>query len=204
MTIQDSNPERRNLMVTSIAFIAFFYAGGSFPDSSVKLQVINADFSRPDVLAIIAWTALFWFLYRYWQIHNGDFSEGFREEFSEWKENQYIKNYVTKRIGEELICPNNNEGYHLSSVHCAKWHVVANCIYAENAIHNHQGGLTSYSSNINATHSGPIKLSGFMGWLIAMRAITVCMFKKPSFASYIVPYILSFLAILGGAVRYIF
>jgi hypothetical protein len=68
MAIQDSNPERRNLLVLSLCFIVFFLGGGAFSKGEVRLQVITVTFSRPEILSLIIWLLLFWFLYRYWVI----------------------------------------------------------------------------------------------------------------------------------------
>ncbi len=41
MQIQDSSPERRNLIILSISIIVFYLAGGELIDNSVRLQVVN-------------------------------------------------------------------------------------------------------------------------------------------------------------------
>jgi hypothetical protein len=115
MAIQDSNAERRNLMVTSIGFIAYFYAGGSFSDSNVRLQVINADFSKPEILSVMAWSAFIWFLYRYWSTHSGDFTKHFQGELYELRSKSYIKSYALKRLGCELLL-GQNDGYKVSEL----------------------------------------------------------------------------------------
>lgn len=67
MAIQDTDPSRRNLTVTSIAFIVYSLAGGSFTNNEIRLQMINMNFSNPEFLVLAAWVSLLWFAFRYWQ-----------------------------------------------------------------------------------------------------------------------------------------
>ena len=62
---EDSYPERRNLIVTSLGFIAFSFAGGDLNDGVVQLGVINAKFNHPDFLIVLVWIIFAWFIYRY-------------------------------------------------------------------------------------------------------------------------------------------
>lgn len=71
MAIQDSDPARRNLTVTSFAFIVFSLAGGYFDHNVVRLQVVNLKFENPEALALFAWALLLWFAYRFWQTRKG-------------------------------------------------------------------------------------------------------------------------------------
>ncbi|MBT3017314.1 MAG: hypothetical protein KME63_16360 [Candidatus Thiodiazotropha sp. (ex Clathrolucina costata)] len=203
MAIQDSNAERRNLTVTSIAFIAYFYAGGSFPDTSVKLQVINAEFSQPEMLAVIAWGMLVWFIYRYWQAHGGSFVNDFRSEFNEWKSRQYIKKYVASRIGCDLAT-DKVEGYYVTSIFWKNWYVSTSCVYATNIGRRSDGTIQSYSQGPSEKQIPEIKFTNLNGWVLALRSTMECAFKYPSFSNYIVPYILALLAVCGGLWRILF
>lgn len=198
MAIQDSDPERRNLIVTSLAFIAYFYAGGSFPDTSVRLQVINANFSRPGVLGVMAWVAFIWFIYRYWQTHSGDFSSAFKKEFSRWQLKDYIINYVRRRVGQDIIT-DQDEGYHINDItwqgHC----VVINCLYGKNAKRNSEGIIDGFYPLSHDNQYDRIKMTDFSGWILAIRASLEYMFIQPSFSSYIAPYIFALIA-MGGAI----
>ncbi len=200
MAIQDPDPERRNLTVTSIAFIAYFYAGGSFPDASVRLQVVNANFSRPMVLGVIAWVALIWFIYRYWQSHNGKYSIEFDKEFSRWQHMEYIETCVSKSIGKRIVA-DSEEGYHVIGLRWQGWCVNADIMYASNLKRNREG---KFASCAGKKEEDTIKLTNITGWFIALRATTECIIKYPSFSNYIVPYILAFLAVAGAVVRNVF
>lgn len=67
MPISDSSPERRNLVVSSVAFILFYLAEGSVSGSSLRLFFVNIEFNEPAVIAHGAWILLFWFGLRFWQ-----------------------------------------------------------------------------------------------------------------------------------------
>lgn len=203
MAIQDSDPERRNLMVTAIAFIAYFYAGGSFPETSVKLQVINANFSRPGILGFIVWAAFVWFIYRYWQTHSGIFSKEFVGEFSRWQTKSYIKKYASVKVGQDLVT-DQDEGYHVNGISWKNKRVEINCVYAKNIGRDEEGRIQSYSQVMKEKKNDVIPMSGFKGWWFAIRATAECILKYPSFSSYVVPYILSVIAISGALGRYVF
>lgn len=80
MAISDSNAERRNLVVTATAFIVYFAAGGHAVDSTIRLAVINVSFDKPHILAVIAWTMLFWFGLRFWQTTGSKYIGAFEQE----------------------------------------------------------------------------------------------------------------------------
>lgn len=169
MAIQDSDPERRNLMVTSIAFIAFYYGGGSFPDSTVRLQVINAHFSKPAVLCVIAWLSFLWFIYRYWQTHNGNFTKLFKREFTLWSGKKYIRNYINTKINQN-ISSDSDEGYHVREILWQKGRVVARLQYALNVSRNEEGVICGWSESPPKKELKEIPMSDFKGWLLALRA----------------------------------
>jgi hypothetical protein len=197
MAIQDSNPERKNLVLTSVAFIAFFYGGGSFSSSTIRLQVINADFANPEFLGYMAWAMFLWFIYRYWIINRGVFSEAFRLEFSDMSLKPYIKKHASKVIGHPLI-DDNDKGYHVSDMHWEVGAVTVSCIYIENVDRETDGRIRSYSINKEKSLTKPLRLTSVTGWLVAFRATSDCFINQPSFSSYIVPYVLALSAIIGA------
>tara|TARA_Y100001973_G_C5182388_1_gene325658 strand:+ start:66 stop:464 length:399 start_codon:yes stop_codon:yes gene_type:complete len=103
MPIQDSEAERRNLIVTSLCFIAYNLGGGNFTSNEVRLQVINVSFTDPIFLGFLAWMGLFWFAYRYWLKYSGEFSREFSKEFRSRFRKSYIANYLEKKTKEPLL-----------------------------------------------------------------------------------------------------
>ncbi|HTF97062.1 MAG TPA: hypothetical protein VL995_13070 [Cellvibrio sp.] len=66
MTIEDSNPERRNLVVLSAGIIIYYLAGGTIEDKQLTLEIVNIQFTKMWVLQLSVWVMLSWFLFRYW------------------------------------------------------------------------------------------------------------------------------------------
>lgn len=199
MAYQDSNPERRNLIVTSIALSAYCYAGGSIAEPSIRLQFINATFSLPGVLALIGWLVLFWFIYRYWLAHNGDFSKSFREEFHNITGKQYLTNFMNQCIGQSPI-QDDEEGYRVSGLAWWKNCVTIQCRYYL-TVNRDPNGRIVFGTPTSAHKETPrLLLNNFKGWILTTRITVDCMIKKPN-SSYLFPYILALVAILGGLWR---
>lgn len=196
MAFQDANPERRNLSLTSLAFIVYFYAGGRFDESEVTLSVINASFDRPLVLAVIAWLALFWFIYRYWLVHSGDFSSNFTREFSTWSNEPCFRKFAERKEGKRFP-EDQEEGYHVANVRWARGRVVLDWIYASDIKRDEQGKIGSFSRMPDA-EDGELNVTGLRGWFIAIRETAKCCLINRSFSEYLVPYLLAAMAILGA------
>ena len=195
MAIQDTDPERRNLLVTSMAFIVFFYAGGSFSENEVRLQVINASFSNPKVLGVLAWVLLFWFFYRYWQKHSSSFSNGFESEIHRFYKKTYFSKYVSRKIGKPML-KDEDEGYHIEGMKRENGQIGLIYNYASSIRRDKKTGEISAWVNSKGD-KGVIYLDDFKGRCLKVRATIECCFQHPSFSSYIVPYIIFILALLG-------
>lgn len=208
MAIQDSDPERRNLTVISLAFVAYFYAAGSFPSSEVKLHVVNATFGRPWVLGVIAWIAFFWFLYRYWLTHRDQFYSQFNSEFAEWGKKPYVRKYTEDKLGIKLvpIKAENQVGEEGWIASGAKWsggHVSIDVAQA-NSISRGSDGFIQGSHRRNDHRREQVLLTGFRGWVLALRASAACAFKNRSFSEYVAPYLLATVALAGPFVSSVF
>ena len=68
MTNIEGQPERRNVIVTSLAVIVYFLADGHF-DSGLKIAIINIKFYDETALIIFFWVMFLWFGLRYWQVN---------------------------------------------------------------------------------------------------------------------------------------
>ncbi|EQB8880484.1 TPA: hypothetical protein ACTGGT_003544 [Vibrio cholerae] len=203
MTIQDSNPERRNLVVTSLAFIVYFFAGGSFTENEVRLHVVNVHFDKPEILAYIAWFLLFWFLFRYWQKHNGDFSKEFKKEITPYYTYSYFTNYARKKLEKPIITV-ESEGYHVVGFKLDGNKFGLRYVYATNVNReNGTGKIISWQSR-NDDDKGVVYLDDAYGWLLKARAYITCCIKQPSFADYIIPYLLFGLCLVGALYKVVF
>ena len=65
MTYSDNNPERRNLIVLSLAIIVFYLGEGYLLKEEISFTLINIGFHNQDILVVLIWTLLGWFLFRY-------------------------------------------------------------------------------------------------------------------------------------------
>lgn len=77
----DQNATRRNLTVTSLAFIVYYQGEGYVPDDVVKMPLINVIIDNPGFLTVFAWTMIFWFAVRYWQANYINGIEDIRTDF---------------------------------------------------------------------------------------------------------------------------
>lgn len=197
MAIHDSDPERRNLIVTSLAFIAYYYAGGAFVDSNVRLQMVNVTFEKPEVLAGIAWMLLFWFFYRYWLTHKKSFRNGFSDEKYDYYKLPYVIRYAEKRLGKPLVKSDEEEGYHITGLVYSGGKAGIRYVYALDITRSEvTGEIEGYTGN-GTCDNGVIPLQCMAGYWVMLRATLECCIKSPSFSSYLVPYVIFAVALIG-------
>lgn len=197
MAIQDFNPERRNLVVMSLAFIVYFYAGGNFPDNKVHLQVINIEFNKPVVLGVMAWALLFWFFYRYWQNHSNSFTEGFNKEIANFCPTHYLAKFASQKIGKP-IAEDKEKGYHIDRLERKDGRLGLRYSYSGSVTRASKTSPAHGFSGRDEAYQGVVNFDGFLGRIVAARVYMECCFRFPSFASYVVPYVLFIFALLGA------
>ncbi|WP_137885363.1 hypothetical protein [Pseudomonas sp. 2FE] len=200
MAIEDSDPERRNLTVMSAAFIIYYLAGGSFKNNEITLEVVNINFSRPTVLAVIAWLMLFWFIYRYWQTHQDHFRNAFPAEFVKQQSSATLKRHLDSTLPKQADDP--QQSYFPSGVWWNGNRVKVGYINATSISRSASGhrALISHEGNVR---SGELHLSGIKGWSVALLLTCKTFIAEPSFAGYIVPYLLAAFAITLGVANYV-
>lgn len=102
MPIQDSNAARRNLVVTSAVFIIYYWAGGKIKGDDIKLPMINMVFENGYVLAVLAWVALFWFCFRYWQETRAEFKKQFTTDVHyAARASKSISRFISRQLKDE-------------------------------------------------------------------------------------------------------
>ncbi|NVF16542.1 hypothetical protein [Vreelandella maris] len=207
MALQDSNPERRNLLLISLCFVVFILGGGSIPKDEMRLQVISVSFSRPEVLNIIVCLVFLWFLYRYRVVNRNSFLKEFREEINGLRNKRFLKKFIEKSIGHPLAprvaSKQANETGML--IEWLRWH--KGCLKAcviEMKLTRDDLGRISGQGKVDGGLKEIISLTGFKGWLVGLRLLVVCFMEQPSFSSHIVPYVFAFFAIGLWVNEYIF
>lgn len=192
--VEDSSPERRNLVVSSMGFIAYYYGHGFFRENEISIQAINLHFKSPVIIGVMAWAAFFWFLLRYWQVTRGLYMRQFKLELNEFKDYGFVIAYVEKSLNMES---ERDGGFRLYAPHFDGW--VMKIPYA--IISNPHYGVDGEIVGFIPAEDGEVPLVGFNGALLSSRIVATCILKHRSFTEYAVPYILAYVALLGAALR---
>jgi len=180
MAISDTNPERRNLILASLAFILFYAAGGSLIDDKVRVMVVNISFSKPQILVLFAWIILLWFCLRFWQKSGFKFWSSILSEIMSDKIPVSIANYAKEKAKNQLI------GAHAVD-HSSKEAEVAGLIYKPYSFYV----LCNFKSGSNViTHQEQVKLEGIKGLVFIIRKIISHSIKNNAFSEELVPYLL--------------
>lgn len=176
MTIQDSSPERRNLVVLAVSIIIFYLAGGEFIDQSVKLQIINVKFANPDMLKHFVWVLLLWFIFRDWVTMQGSWKNDFGKEISQVILDSSYHPYLHDVLN--VTQPLEDEHY----------------IIKYTPAHGFSFGRIRAKST-SATYGRASKISGITGYIIFIKTLAYIVFTKPTLSTYAVPYCLATWAI---------
>ena len=211
MSLQDSLPERRNLTLISLAFIAFFYGGGQFSENEVKLIIINASFTKPIVLSFIAWLSFAWFNWRYWLVTKGEFTSKFIGEVNKVSKNEFTYKYVSERIPYKftdftgLVPSKKLIGYAWNGDVNLKGLMLQATIkhYAILYVRNHKKPTESESNLSKYLQDNPqpdfvVKFNDIHGFVYIFYIFIKNSLLQVSFSTYIFPYILSLGAIIGA------
>jgi len=181
MNIEDQSAERKNLMMTSIAFIVYYYGKAEMDGNQLNLPFINVNFHNPDLLGCMAWFALLWFFYRFTLSHGRDFLNEFPAEFLRYRNDPKLNQYMK-----------NKTNFHNSQIvdfKCTKikWKIIN--IYALSTFR------TRGNSSPQGMHSDKHLFDDVQGTIIGIRLTIKCFMQNPSFSQSLSPYLLAFLAI---------
>lgn len=180
MAISDTNPERRNLTLTSLAFILYFVAGGEFNDSVIKIVVVNLSFSKPHILAWFAWTLLCWFALRFWQKNGFMFLSSLLSDISRIKVPNSLHDYCVEKAKEQ------SKGK--ADANTTNKKIVCESFrFKHSKIHV----LCNYTiTNGTTTHQEIVPISGVIGLFYTFKVIAIGLVKGNSFAEELLPYLL--------------
>ena len=203
MPIQDTNAERKNLLIASIGFIFFFWGGGNFKGNSLKLPLLNIEFENTITICILIWCMLFWFAYRYWLKHSFEFLNDFTNELSNLSDRKSIELYISGFLSSPIVS-DQMEGFHIKQMYWKSGRLYTDCFYSISCTRDKVSNLPVMIHGHASNHDTHIKFSGKDGWILAVRITGNCMYSKPSFSDYMVPYILFLLAIISGSISSLF
>lgn len=199
MPVQDKDPERRNLMVTSLGFVAYYLAGGHVVENQIRIQVINISFDSPMVLAVMAWLMLFWFALRYWQTRKGRTIDYIRNGLIALSERKCIINYVTKKTG---LKHNKKDGFSIFRLHFQhnEYFIVYSLVLS---LRTNSDGTDS-----PVLESKEIKLrinkKEYIGFVLLLKLFALSAFHKPEFTTHAMPYVFFYFALTIALIRYFF
>ncbi|MCL7744176.1 hypothetical protein LV476_04310 [Guyparkeria hydrothermalis] len=197
--VDDKNPERRNLSLASLSFVAYFWGGGSLVADNVTLQFISLKFSRPEVLALLAWVTLFWFLYRYWLLNRNKFHDSYAVEILSRVNREDANQYVAKALGNKAA-EDSEEGLHIDKIYWSGLHMRADCVWALKVGRNTDTGRISSRTGADPKRSQEVVFDGIGGWRTAIVINSRVFALTEGFSSYLVPYVLFFIALLSALV----
>lgn len=203
MAIQDHNPERRNLVIISLAFVIYFVAGGRFDDEVIRLQVVNVRFANPDALVTAAWLALGWLAFRYWITHRGLLTEGFNGEIMHLHNDVVLTCYVNS-TSEEQVVLDPEEGVHIALLKLQPARsklrpkrIAVSLQRAAKVGRDHTGKITSHRDS-SGTKPSAVFLEGVVGRVVSTWLFLRCSVAYPTFSAYMVPWVLFFSAVALG------
>ena len=191
--LHDGLAERRNLMVTSLLFIAYFYGEGVIRGDSLKFPMVNVEFTHTGFLVFFAYSLFIWFIYRYWLAARGLFKTDFRKQYLK---NSKTKSYLRKYAGTQYVLTKFSPAVPSDEV---KNMVITTELvqirYPHTGISfNFLVHVTKNDQLVSSTSSTPIEIRG--KWIrlrLVLSAITI----QSAFTDYVIPYILAIVALLG-------
>ena len=185
MAINDTSPERRNLILMSLAFIVFYAGDGSFNDGIVKFMLINVTFSKPYVLAYFSWLILFWFCLRYWQKSGFKFWQNLTSEITSSKISPSLTAFAKQKAREQLkgsaITDNESNKIEVQGWSFDKFYLIILCNFKT-------------KTNVGV-HQEMVTINGLKGVLLTSKKILVHSIKDNAFSEELMPYVLFCLAI---------
>jgi len=186
MPISDSNAERKNLIIISIAFILFYAAGGRFNDDAIRVIVVNLSFSRPEVLAAFSWLLLFWFCLRFYQKSSKKFIHELKVEAGRSAVPHSLEALACHLAKEQLQGANRSD--HINK----KISIMSTNLFEEAPISVTCNFMKTSSQSV---HQERVLINGVSGYYYRYRALLIQIFLGNAFAELAVPYLLFILAV---------
>jgi len=185
MPAADKNPERRNLMMTSLAFIVFYLGDARPIENEIRLMFINLHFSDAQALIYMAYTMWGWFFWRYWIQNKGSVFGNLRNDVSAAanEKPRTLAGYVSRDT--ELVFQSSTPGgFVVKALNWKntrfglpkRWAVVARV----------------YTNYEKAWQDREIPLVGFSGKVVLFKLYMAAIFTRDSFGALLIPYLLTY------------
>ncbi len=197
MDIEVTGSERRNLIMTSLAFILYFTAGGYMNADTVTISLVNIGFSKPWVLALFAWGMLGWFFFRFWHwsslknskalITNEILKTG--GQGNGWR----LQGFAEKRTGKKTQVEGGLCRLSISR-NQKKW-LISYQIIKSIQVEGDPGGP---NTTVEPGSESEIGLSGFAGFIIMTKLKLITFKNNDAYIIYFVPYLFFWPAVILG------
>jgi len=186
MPYQDSNPERRNLVVSSLCIAVYCFAGGVFESDSIRLQVVNVAFERGWVLTLSLWVMFAWFIFRHWVVNSGEWKESFLQSLCHREANGKILYLLLKKrfsLGEDYSKAYREDRHWLSFDRGKNNSIIFRHVYQK------EGGGQQQDQVIPKT---------FLDYIIVIVCYVRMFFVDRTLSEYFIPYLLALTAIVSA------
>lgn len=223
--MEGNNPERRNLLMMSLAFIAFCYGGGSVGEQTVNFQFINLKFENLSLLTWMVWAIFFWFIYRYWVTNEHSKAiYAFNVTLNHNLQERWFTRLIAHSMKRSGIPTNEKNRDRAGTYHVQvgavtldetwiNWgvrpvridwgpfqkSVVFGKYFQQRSAATRVGRYNYSVDHINET--GLTHQLAELPWYCTFEMELRCAFTDPGFSEYLVPYILAYLGVLGGVIR---
>ena len=197
MPLSDNNPERRNLLISSLGFVVFFAGEGKLIDEQLRIQVISISFENTVVIAVFAWIMLFWFFLRYKQTCSGELNKAIFQEVKSEIQNKVLIWYLQKTTKKPY---RDEDGFVVHEIVPRQKRWTAQIALVQGGKRSDEGvwvefkKIQSETFNINSAWFGIVKLSLLLSLSI----------RKPGIGSWFVPIALFYLACFLGVLNFVF
>lgn len=185
----DANPARRNLVLTSIAFIVYYLGDGRLTEKKLQIQAVSITFDNTTALIVLAWLALFWFALRYYQTNKNLLRKAVRDEVATQKRNPILIAYLKRQTKLHYLWEN---GFTVGTVGGPRQWIVQ--------IQNIEGGSEEKGRWTNYRTKDGDKFDIRWAWfgLVRLSLLLTIAWKEPGIGSYLVPPALFVVAVLLG------
>lgn len=188
MTIEDNNPERRNLVLLSMAITAFYIGGCEIPSTGeIELPLVKLKFTDAYHLACLVWIMLGWFTFRYWITARHEIKEKVNKEL-------HLKRYGLRFFDaqlRQLFLWNSNV-----STHTVKFRRFEATEDQPSSLHLFDFDEEAYDGTGNEIQ--PDVRSEFRLRIMLLVAMIKLFVNYPSLSAYYAPYILVFITVSLG------
>lgn len=201
MPYSDTNPQRRNLLVLSLAIITFYAADGRLMTEKLNFPLVNITFQETEFLIWGVWIALIWFLIRFWQVHRADNKQAINQALQNERNSKLIGRYAEKALNcSGLHQQRNGITITLLTRQWPKWTLDVRPIL-DFRLDENTNSLKVVPNWKSAPHK--VHLNGIRGHLTELRTLTKLAVTQPELASYYLPYLAAWTAIAFGSVNLI-